>query len=335
MRTSLGIWALGSMVTRFVPGGYQPDRAAETTVARVRRAVEGLDGLIDEYEFHYPQELSPETLDEVRDALDGHGIYCIATGLHLDPRFGRGGLVSPDRATREEAVRRTVDAAEFAGSLGANFIVWPGIEGYNYPFQTPYAESWAWFLDGIGQAAEVCSRHGVKLFLEHKNSEPAMKILMRNVGMTLHVIHKLRAQGIDNVQVKMDWQHLLMNGESLAEYAALLAAEGLLGHQHANSGWGTFDDDNMVGATAFMETLELAVELRRAGYGERGERLGFDLYPYTEDAVAAVRRSVLQWRFIDSVAARIDAAALREAQARKDAVHAYELVYAALGAAGS
>ena len=121
-----------------------------------------------------------------------------------------------------------------------------------------------------------------------------MNILMRNIGMTLHVIHKLRAQGIDNVQVNMDWQHLIMNGENLAEYAALLAAEGLLGHQHANSGWGTFDDDNILGATRFMETLELAVELRRAGYGEGGERLGFDLYPYTEDAVEAVRRSVLQ-----------------------------------------
>jgi xylose isomerase len=101
----------------------------------------------------------------------------------------------------------------------------------------------------------------------------------------------------------MDWQHLIMNGESLGEYAAMLAAEGLLGHQHANSGWGTFDDDNMVGATAFMETLELALELRRAGYGENGERLGFDLYPYTEDAVAAVERSVLQWRFIDGIGA--------------------------------
>jgi xylose isomerase len=155
---------------------------------------------------------------------------------------------------------------------------------------------------------------------------------MRNVGMTLHVIHKLRAQGLDNVKVNMDWQHLIMNGENLAEYAAMLAAEGLLGHQHANSGWGVFDDDNMVGATAFMETLELAVELRRAGYGDHGERLGFDLYPYTEDQVEAVRRSVLQWRFIDSVAARIDDAELRKAQAAKDAVRAYELVYAALGA---
>jgi xylose isomerase len=320
------------MVTRFVPGGYQPEHRDETTAQRVRRAVEGLGDLMDGYEFHYPQELSEDNLDEVRAALDGHDVYCVATGLHLDPMFGRGGLVSPDPRIRAEAVRRTVAAADFAGRIGANFIVWPGIEGYNYPFQTPYRESWAWLVDGIGQAAEACRRHGVLLFLEHKNSEPAMKILMRNVGMALHVIHKLRAQGVDNVKINMDWQHLIMNGENLAEYAALLAAEGLLGHQHANSGWGTFDDDNMVGATAFMETLELALELRRAGYGDNGERLGFDLFPYTEDAVEAVRRSVLQWRFIDGVAARLDGPALREAQMAKDAVRAYELVYEALGA---
>jgi xylose isomerase len=332
MKTSLGIWAFGPMMTRFVPGGYQPEHAGETTETRVRRAVEGLGDLIDGYEFHYPAELSEDNLDAVRDALDGHDIYCLASGLHLDARFGRGGFVSPDAATRAEALKRTFAGIDFAGSLGAHFIIWPGIEGYNYPFQTPYKESWAWFVDAIGQAAERCKQHGINLFLEHKNSEPAMKILMRNIGMTLHVIHKLRVQGIDNVKVNMDWQHLIMNGENLAEYAALLAAEGLLGHQHGNSGWGTFDDDNMVGATAFMETLELAVELRRAGYGKHGERLGFDLYPYTEDAVAAVERSIIQWRFIDGVAAKIDHAALREAQMEKDAIRAYELVYAALGA---
>jgi xylose isomerase len=332
MRTSLGIWALSSMVTRFVPGGYQPQHAGETTAERVVRAVAGLEGYIDDYEFHYPQELNRDNLDDVRGALAGHGIYAIATGTHLNPRFGKGGLSSPDDAVRADALREGLEAAELAGDIGAQMILWPGVEGYNYPFQTPYADAWARFVDAVGEIAARCAENGVTLFLEHKNSEPAMKILMRNIGMTLHVIHTLRARGITNVQVNMDWQHLLMNGESLGEYAAMLAAEGLLGHQHANSGWGTFDDDNMVGATAFMETLELALELRRAGYGDRGERLGFDLYPYTEDAVAAVRRSVIQWRFIWDVAGRIDDAALRDAQQAKDAVRAYELVYAALGA---
>jgi xylose isomerase len=335
MKTSLGIWAFGPMITRFVPGGYQPEHGYETeSVAdKVHRAVEGLGDLIDGYEFHYPQELSPENVDAVRAELGSeHDIYCIAGGLHLDPRFGRGGLVNPDPAVRAEARRIVRDAAEFAGSLGANLIIWPGGEGYNYPFQTPYADSWRWLIEGLGEAAEVCARHGVMLLLEHKNSEPAMKILMRNIGMTLHVIHKLRAQGIDNVKVNMDWQHLIMNGEHLPEYAALLASEGLLGHLHANSGWGVTDDDNIVGATAFMETVELALELRRCGYGQHGERLGFDLYPYAEDQVGAVKRSVIQWRFIDQVAGRIDEPALREAQQHKDAIRAQEIVYAALGA---
>ena len=332
MRTSLGIWAFGPMVTRFVPGGYQPERAATTTVDKVRRGVEGLGDLIDGYEFHYPQELSEDNVDAVREALDEKQVAAVATGVHLDPIFGKGALVSPDPDVRRTAIERTLRGVDLAGSLAAPFIVWPGIEGYNYPFQTPYRESWAWLVDGVGQAAQRAAEHGVEILLEHKNSEPAMKIHMQNVGMTLHVIHKLHAEGIDNVKVNMDWQHLIMNGENLAEYAALLDAEGLLGHQHANSGWGTFDDDNMVGATAFMETLELAVELRRAGYGDDGRWLGFDLFPYTEDQVAAVRRSVVQWRFIDGIAAKIDDAALREAQLHKDAVAAYELVYAALGA---
>jgi xylose isomerase len=334
LKMSLGIWALGPMITRFVPGGYQPEHGQESTAQKVRRAVEGLGDLMDDYEFHYPQELSEENLDEVREALDGHGIYTVCTGTHLNPRFGKGGLSSPDDTIRAEALGEALRAADFAGEVGAQMVVWPGVEGYNYPFQTSYADAWKRFIDGVGEIATRCASNGTTLFLEHKNSEPAMKIFMGNIGMTLHVIHTLRRQGIDNVQVNMDWQHLIMNGEHLPEYAALLEAEGLLGHQHANSGWGTFDDDNMVGATAFMETLELALELRRAGYGRDGDtrRLGYDLYPYTEDQVGAVKRSVLQWKFIDSVAGRIDEPALRQAQQNKDAVRAYELVYAALGA---
>jgi xylose isomerase len=332
VQTSLGIWAFGNMATRFNAGGYKPELSGVSTATKIRTAVEGLGDLIDDYEFHYPQELAPANLAEVQEALDGHGIYCVCSGLHLDPRFGKGGFCSPDDQTRNEALRLTREGIDLAAEVGAHFIIWPGIEGYNYPFQTPYTESWQRFIDGVGESARHAADKGVTVFLEHKNSEPAMKILMRNIGMTLHVIHKLRDQGIDNVKVNMDWQHLIMNGENLAEYAALLAADGLLGHQHANSGWGTFDDDNMVGATAFMETIELAVELRRAGYGDNGERLGFDLYPYTEDAVGAVRRSVVHWNFIEGIAAKIDGPELRKAQAAKDAVRAYELVYAALGA---
>jgi len=51
MKTSLGIWAFGPMITRFVPGGYQPSHNYETepVAAKVHRAVEGLGDLIDGY----------------------------------------------------------------------------------------------------------------------------------------------------------------------------------------------------------------------------------------------------------------------------------------------
>src|SRR5581483_3149673 len=115
VKTSLGIWALGPMVTRFVPGGYQPQWAGETTAERVRRAVEGLGDLIDGYEFHYPQEISEQNADAVLEALGDHDVYCVAGGLHLDPRFGRGGLVNPDAAVRSEALRIALAGADLAG----------------------------------------------------------------------------------------------------------------------------------------------------------------------------------------------------------------------------
>ena len=82
MKKSLGIWALGPMVTRFVPGGYKPEHAGESTAVRVARAVEGLGDLMDDYEFHYPNELSHGNLDDVQKALGGHGIYTLSL-IHI------------------------------------------------------------------------------------------------------------------------------------------------------------------------------------------------------------------------------------------------------------
>jgi xylose isomerase len=249
------------------------------------------------------------------------------------PKHGRGALTNPDAGVREDARAANRRAIDLCEELGAHMIIWPGIEGYNYPFQSDYTSQWGYFLEGIADAVEHANRRGVTVFLEHKNSEPQMKIYLRDMGMSIYVIRKLASDGVDvsRCKINIDWQHLIMNGENLAEYVELLAMEGLLGHQHANSGWGLTDDDNIVGATRFMETLEIARALRKVGYGSQGERLGMDLYPYTEDAIQAARQSLLQWRFIDGVAARLDEDALREAQTQKDALAAYRAVFQALG----
>jgi xylose isomerase len=333
VKNSLGIWAFGPNVTRFVPPGYHPEVTNEDMVARTRRVVDGLADVIDGLEYHYPGEINEDTVDAIKAALGPMDIYCLAAGLHPDPTFKLGVFINPDKNLRRQGIDILKRGVDLAATLGAHFIIWPGAEGYNYNFQREYAFTWDQFVDGIGEVVSYAASKGVTVLLEHKNSEPAMNILMRNIAATLYTIDRVRRLGVDTSRllVNMDWQHLIMNGENLAEYAALLHSEGKLGHQHGNSGWGTFDDDNMVGASFFMQTLELAMTLQDVGYGSKGERVGFDLYPYTEDQVAAIRRSALQWEFIDDLAQKIDRAALLQARANADAVEGYRIVYEVLG----
>ncbi|HBK61600.1 MAG TPA: xylose isomerase [Firmicutes bacterium] len=333
VKNSVGIWAFGHNATRFMPSGYHPEAHAESMPDRVRRVVDSLGDLVDGYEFHYPGEVNESTIERVMDVLRPADLYAVALGLFSDPRYAKGSFINPDPAVRKESVEIAKRGVDLASSVGAKFIIWPGGEGYNYSFQIRYGQVWDRFVSAIAEIVAHANERGVVVLLEHKNSEPAMRILMRDIGMTMFVIRKVRELGVntDNLKINMDWQHLIMNGEPLAEYAALLAKENLLGHNHGNSGWGTFDDDNMVGSSFFMQTLELALELRRNGYGSNGERVGFDLFPYTEDQIEAVRQNVYQWEFIDSLAAKIDSDTLARAQEAHDAVGASRIVFRAMG----
>jgi xylose isomerase len=288
-KNSVGVWAFGPAVTRFVPPGYHPEAAAEPMVDKTRRVAEGLSDLLDGLEYHYPGEVNEDNVEEILSVLQDHGmdLPVVAAGLHTDPAYSLGAFISPDDSLRRGGIDTLKRGVDLCGQVGASFIIWPGAEGYNYTFQRPYAQAWRAFVEGVAEVTDHANERSVKVFLEHKNSEPAMKILMQNIGMTLFTIQKVNALGVDtqNLLVNMDWQHLIMNGESLAEYADLLASEHKLGHQHGNDGWGTFDDDNVVGTNFFVQTLELAQTLQDVGYGEDGELIGFDLYPYTENQV--------------------------------------------------
>ena len=334
IKNSIGIWAFGPNATRFMPGGYHPQTGTETMEERTARASDGIGDIIDGFEFHYPQEINTDNVERLQKILGpSKDIYAIAMGLHCEPRFALSAYTNPNPEIRKEAIRWTTEAIDICADIGAKLIIWPGGEGYNYPFQCNYEAIWNQFIEGIQAAVEYANTKNVTIFLEHKNSEPAMNILMRNIGMTLFVINKIKSLGTDTsrLKVNMDWQHLIMNGENLAEYAVLLMSENLMGHHHANSGWGQFDDDNMAGSSFFMQTLSLAFELRRHNYGANGERVGHDLYPYTENQVEAAKRSILQWEFIYDLAGKINADALQSAKNEKDAIRSYHFVFEALG----
>ncbi len=333
LKNSVGIWAFGPNATRFVPGGYHPETQGEAMIERTKRVVDGLGDWIDGLEFHYPGEVNEDTFHQILKALGDKDMYCVPVGFHCMEEFDLGSFVNPDPKKRRLAVKLAKNAVDIAKAARGNLIIWPGAEGYNYPFQVDYVQQWNYFIDNVAEVVAYAASKKVKVFLEHKNSEPAMKILMRNIGMTLFTIYKIREKGVDTryLKVNMDWQHLIMNGEPLAEYAALLMKEKLLGHMHSNSGWGMFDDDNMTGALNFMEAIGIAKEMQLGGYGKKGERIGFDLFPYTEDPIHATIQSVKQWEFIYDIAEQIDTEAYQEARKKKDAIGCYHEVYKALG----
>ena len=62
-KNSVGVWAFGPAVTRFVPPGYHPEVAGEPMVDKTRRVAEGLSDLLDGLEYHYPGEVNEENAE--------------------------------------------------------------------------------------------------------------------------------------------------------------------------------------------------------------------------------------------------------------------------------
>ena len=72
-KNSVGVWAFGPAVTRFVSPGYHPEAATEPMVDKRKRVAEGLPDLLDGLEYHYPGEVNEENVAEILSVLSEHG----------------------------------------------------------------------------------------------------------------------------------------------------------------------------------------------------------------------------------------------------------------------
>jgi xylose isomerase len=76
IKNSVGIWAFGPAVTRFVPPGYHNEVADEPMADKTRRVCEGLSDVLEGLEYHYPGEVNEENLAEIRGILRSTGWTC-------------------------------------------------------------------------------------------------------------------------------------------------------------------------------------------------------------------------------------------------------------------
>jgi len=277
-----GLAPFSPCAERFVVDGYRDPISLEEQV-RLASRVEGLRGV----GLDYPYQFSDNDVQRVRDLLVDSGLeFCtLELGLYPDRKWKLGTFCAPDLDVRREAIQMCKRGVEVADEMGADdVLLWPGQDGFDYPFQVDYDQSWELLIDGIGQVAS--HRPDVKISIEYKPKEPRANLFVRNAGILLYLI---RCIGLPNVGGTIDLGHSLVAGENPAEAAMLLAREGKLFQVHLNDNYRDWDHDLIVGSVSFWETLEFLYWTRRSGYD------GWyvvDTFPYREDGLGALQASV-------------------------------------------
>jgi len=215
----------------------------------------------------------------------GLELATLEAGIYPDRKWKLGTLTSPDPGIRREAIALSKRALELTAELGAaDLLFWPGQDGFDYPFQVDYQESWKLLIDGLGEIA--AHQPSVRISIEYKPKEPRTNIYVRNAGVILYLLKTL---DMPNVGATLDYGHSLVAGENPAEAAVLLTREGKLFQIHVNDNYRDWDHDLIVGVVSFWETLEFFYWLEKLGYDGW---LIMDVFPYREDGMAAFQQCV-------------------------------------------
>jgi xylose isomerase len=315
-RIASGFAPFSPCADRFNVAGYREPYSLEQQFEAAAR-IQGLEGTGLDYPYQFTNA------DQVRPLLNKSGLEFVTLeiGLYPDKKWKDGTYSAPDPGVRREAVAMSKKALEVAAELGAvDVLMWPGQDGFDYPFQSDYQKYWQLLADGIGEVA--AHRPDVKIAIEYKKQEPRTNCYIRNAGVLLKLLDDLR---LANVGGCIDLGHSLACGENPGEAVVLLHRAGKLFQVHVNDNYRDWDHDLILGSVSFWETLEFFYWLRRCGW--TGWHI-LDIYPYRLDGSAALQEGVNRTRFFIDLAERLDTKDLRESLARADVIEAGKQLWA-------
>ncbi|MDR1824706.1 MAG: sugar phosphate isomerase/epimerase [Bifidobacteriaceae bacterium] len=313
-----GLWHFASYLDRYAVDGYGPARTTLENIA-LAGSVEDLS-VVD---LNYP--FTPGVgLDEVKDALKaaGLGAIGITPEIYLR-RWSRGAFTNPDPAARAAALDLMHEAAGVVRELGASYVkIWPGQDGWDYPFQVNHHDLWKLAVDGM---RELAGAHpDLRFAIEYKPREPRVKMTWDSAARSILGIQQI---GLDNVGVLLDFGHSLYGGESPADAAQLLIDYGLLYGMDVNDNLRGWDDDLVVGTVHLTEIFEFFYTLRINGWEGVWQ---LDQFPFREDPVDAARTSIRMLKTLYAALERLDYEGMKAAHAAQDAMAAHRLIQDAL-----
>ena len=313
-----GLWHFASYLDRYATDGYAPP---VSTLEQIERAGEVGDLSYVDVPYPFTEGVSVE---QVKQALAEHGLQAIGVTPEIYMRhFSKGAFTNPDAEIRADALAVLNRAAEVVRELGARYLkVWPGQDGWDYPFQVDHHQQWELAVSGMRELA--LANPDLKIVIEYKPREPRNKMFWDSAAKTALGI---KAMGVDNVGVLLDFGHALFGGESPAAAAQLLIDHDLLWAMDVNDNLRSWDDDMVVGTVHPVELFEFFYTLRSNGWEGVWQ---LDQFPFREDTVEAARLSIRFLKRIFRALESLDIEALRAAQAREDALGAQRVVQDAL-----
>lgn len=305
---------------------YWPGKNKITAADLIARAATA-DGL-DAADLNYPDHFDDHTPEEMSAVLTDNGMALngLAMRYYTDPGFKLGAFTNPDAAVRRSAIditRRGLDALRAMG--GSLMTLWLGQDGFDTSFQGDYGRMWDDTIAALGEVAD--HDPALTIALEYKPNEPRSFALMPDIGTTLLAI---RETARENLGVTLDFAHVLYADEMPAHAAHLAHRHARICGVHLNDGYAKRDDGLMVATVHPVQTLELLVELERAGYDGV---IYFDTFPDQSglDPVAEANFNVRQTERLRRIAATLkDNAGLAAAIAAQDAPRSAGIVADAL-----
>lgn len=298
------------------PSGFGPSGVGTLEAIDCAGEVGELAG----FDLAYPF-VSDVSINDIKEALARNDLRAsvVHPALYTD-EFKEGGFTNPDPALRRQAADVVRETAELAEELGSDFVkIWPGRDGYDYPFQVDYAALWDLALEGVAEAARA--NPGTRFAIEYKAKDPRTHLLFGSVARLLVGLQEI---DLDNLGIVVDFGHSLFAGETPADALHLAHRYGRLFGVEFNDNFRASDDDLTAGSVHLIETLEFVHALHQI---EWKGTLELDQTGVREDPVLAARASIRTLRAIDRVVGEIDTSALAEAQARHDALEAQRLVH--------
>ncbi|KKB07070.1 xylose isomerase [Devosia geojensis] len=318
-RFGAGIWHFATYVDRYATDGYGEPRSVIEAIDLAGKVRD-----LSVVDINYPFFGGDFTNEEIKAALDRNKLGVIGVTPEIYTReFRKGAFTNPDPGIRRRAHKLISEACDVVRFFKADYVkLWPGQDGWDYPFQVDHGALWKHSLDGVGQLAS--ENPDLKFVIEYKPREPRVHMSFDSLSRTLLGIEKI---GLPNVGILLDFGHALFGGESAADSAQMAIDYGRLFGMDVNDNFRSWDDDLVAGSLHPIELFEFFYVLRKNKWAGVWQ---LDQFPFREDSVETANHAI---DFLKAAARGLDALdidALKEAQARHDAIGALKIAQKAL-----